>query len=71
MTMWGGRFTQKLDPAAWALNASIGFDRRLGPQDVRGSLAWAQALRDLETTQPKGAVPADLDSPDYSKFKRD
>ena len=45
MTMWGGRFTQKLDPAAWSLNASIGFDRRLGPQDVRGSLAWAQALR--------------------------
>jgi argininosuccinate lyase len=45
MTMWGGRFTQKLDPAAWALNASIGFDRRLGPQDVRGSLAWAHALQ--------------------------
>jgi argininosuccinate lyase len=44
MSMWGGRFTQKLDPAAWALNASIGFDRRLGPQDVRGSLAWAEAL---------------------------
>ena len=45
MTMWGGRFTQKLDPAAWDLNTSIGFDRRLAPQDVRGSLAWAQALR--------------------------
>ena len=45
MTMWGGRFSQKLDPAAWRLNASIGFDRRLGPQDVRGSLAWAQALQ--------------------------
>jgi argininosuccinate lyase len=45
MSMWGGRFSQKLDPAAWALNASIGFDQRLGPQDVRGSLAWAQALK--------------------------
>jgi argininosuccinate lyase len=44
MTMWGGRFSQKLDPAAWALNASIDFDRRLGPQDVRGSQAWAQGL---------------------------
>lgn len=44
MKMWGGRFEGKLDPAAWALNASIGFDRRLGPQDVRGSLAWARAL---------------------------
>jgi argininosuccinate lyase len=26
------------------LNASLGFDRRLALQDVRGSLAWAQAL---------------------------
>ena len=44
MTMWGGRFSGKLDPAAWALNASIGFDRRLALQDVRGSLAWARGL---------------------------
>ena len=44
MTLWGGRFTGKLDPQAWALNASLGFDRRLALQDVRGSLAWAQAL---------------------------
>jgi len=44
MTLWGGRFSGKLDPQAWALNASLGFDRRLAPQDVRGSLAWAQAL---------------------------
>jgi len=44
MTLWGGRFTGKLDPQAWALNASLGFDRRLAQQDVRGSIAWAQAL---------------------------
>ncbi len=44
MTMWGGRFRSKLDPAAWALNASISFDQRLARQDVRGSLAWANAL---------------------------
>ena len=42
--MWGGRFTGKLDPAAWALNASIGFDQRLAMQDVDASLAWAKAL---------------------------
>ena len=29
MTLWGGRFTGKLDPAAWALNASLPFDQRL------------------------------------------
>ncbi|MGB8212331.1 MAG: argininosuccinate lyase [Anaerolineales bacterium] len=44
MTLWGGRFTGKLDPQAWALNASLGFDRRLALQDVRGSIAWAQGL---------------------------
>jgi argininosuccinate lyase len=44
MTLWGGRFSGKLDPQAWAMNASLGFDRRLARQDVRGSLAWAQAL---------------------------
>jgi len=44
MKLWGGRFSGKLDPAAWELNASIGFDRRLARQDVRGSLAWAAAL---------------------------
>jgi argininosuccinate lyase len=45
MTLWGGRFYRKLDPAAWALNASLPFDRRLAAQDVRASLAWAEALR--------------------------
>jgi len=44
MTMWGGRFMDELDPQAWKLNASIGFDRRLALQDVRGSQAWARAL---------------------------
>jgi argininosuccinate lyase len=44
MKLWGGRFSGKMDPQAWRLNASIGFDRRLGRQDVRGSLAWAAAL---------------------------
>jgi argininosuccinate lyase len=44
MKLWGGRFSGKMDPAAWDLNASLGFDQRLAQQDVRGSLAWAQAL---------------------------
>lgn len=44
MPLWGGRFEGKLDPAAWELNASIGFDRRMAQQDVRGSQAWARAL---------------------------
>jgi argininosuccinate lyase len=43
--LWGGRFSGGLDPAAWALNASLAVDRRLADQDVRGSQAWAQALQ--------------------------
>jgi argininosuccinate lyase len=44
MTLWGSRFSGKLDPAAWRVNTSLPFDQRLALQDVRGSLAWAQAL---------------------------
>jgi argininosuccinate lyase len=44
MTLWGGRFRQSMDPAAWRLNASLEVDKRLARQDVMGSLAWAAAL---------------------------
>ncbi len=54
--LWGGRFSGKLDPAAWELNASIGFDRRLARQDVRGSLAWAGALEKAGVLEEKEAA---------------
>lgn len=44
MPLWEGRFEGKSDSQMWALNASIGFDQRMAEQDVRGSLAWADAL---------------------------
>lgn len=44
MTLWGGRFTQKLDDLAWALNASLPVDQRMALQDVDGSRAWADAI---------------------------
>ena len=44
MTLWSGRFSQKLDDLAWALNASLPVDQRMAIQDVDGSLAWADAL---------------------------
>ena len=45
MTMlWGGRFAQKLDAAAWDLNSSLPVDKRMAIQDVDGSLAWTDAL---------------------------
>ncbi|MBN1439489.1 MAG: argininosuccinate lyase [Anaerolineales bacterium] len=43
--LWTGRFQESLDPKAAALNDSLSFDRRLSAQDVRGSTAWAHALR--------------------------
>ena len=44
MTLWGGRFSGKMDPEAWRLNTSLPFDQRLALQDVRGSIAWARAI---------------------------
>jgi argininosuccinate lyase len=44
-TLWGGRFSTKLNEQAWALNTSLPFDQRLALQDVRGSIAWAESLR--------------------------
>lgn len=44
MTLWGGRFQSKMDPAAWDLNTSLPFDQRLALEDVQGSIAWADQL---------------------------
>ncbi|MFC1996002.1 argininosuccinate lyase [Chloroflexota bacterium] len=48
MSLWHGRFELQPDSQMWELNASIGFDIRLAEQDVRGSLAWAEALQTAE-----------------------
>lgn len=42
--LWGGRFTKETDELVYAFNASIGFDRRLLEQDIRGSIAHATML---------------------------
>ena len=42
--LWGGRFTGKTDDLVFAANASILFDIRLLPDDIRGSLAHARML---------------------------
>lgn len=44
MTLWGGRFSTKLDEQAWDLNSSLPVDKRMAIQDVQGSLAWAEAI---------------------------
>ncbi len=42
--MWGGRFAAGPDAIMEAINASIGFDRRLAAQDIEGSRAHALML---------------------------
>ena len=42
--MWGGRFSTGVDAIMEAINASIGFDKRLAAQDIAGSRAHAAML---------------------------
>ena len=42
--MWGGRFASGPDAIMEEINASIGFDRKLAPQDIEGSLAHVAML---------------------------
>ncbi|MFL5006403.1 MAG: argininosuccinate lyase [Microvirga sp.] len=42
--MWGGRFVSCPAEIMEEINASIGFDKRLAPHDIRGSLAHAAML---------------------------
>lgn len=44
MKLWGGRFTGKTDPRMEKFNASIGFDKRMWKQDIKGSIAYADTL---------------------------
>ena len=42
--MWGGRFALSPAELMVEINASIGFDKAMAPQDIRGSKAHAQML---------------------------
>jgi len=41
---WGGRFTEGTDTFVEAFTASVEFDKRLAPHDIRGSIAHATML---------------------------
>ncbi|HYE89470.1 MAG TPA: argininosuccinate lyase [Terriglobales bacterium] len=57
MKTWGGRFSAGADPTAEKFTGSIGFDRRLWPHDITGSVAWARAL-----TRAGVLTPAERDA---------
>ena len=42
--MWGGRFASAPSEIMEEINASVDFDKRLAPQDIRGSMAHAAML---------------------------
>src|SRR4029079_14912551 len=41
---WSGRFGEPIDRLTQRFNASVGFDQRLAPFDIQGSLAHARML---------------------------
>src|SRR6478752_3753494 len=58
--MWAGRFREPLDPAFDRWQRSFSFDRRLLPDEIAASRAWASALG-----------KAGVFSPDEGKAVRD
>src|SRR5215210_3963712 len=50
--LWGGRFSSSPAEAFERLNASIPFDVRLAPYDIRGSIAHARMLGERGTVSP-------------------
>jgi argininosuccinate lyase len=61
--MWGGRFDMSPAEIMEEINASIGFDKALAPQDIRGSKAHAAMLADagIITKADADAIIAGLD----------
>lgn len=42
--LWGGRFSEDIDPLMEKFNESLSFDRRMAQEDIRGSQGYARAL---------------------------
>ncbi len=61
--MWGGRFAASSSEVMTAINASIGFDRRLWRQDLMGSRAHAEMLaaQNIISADDAGAILKGLD----------
>jgi argininosuccinate lyase len=49
---WGGRFPQETDKLTEEFTASISFDKRLFRCDIKGSMAYAEALAKAEVISP-------------------
>ncbi|MEO0561746.1 MAG: lyase family protein, partial [Chloroflexota bacterium] len=52
MGLWGGRFNEPTDDDLRKLNDSLPFDQRMAMQDIRGSMAYARAIRGAGVITP-------------------
>jgi len=61
--MWGGRFSAEPGALMQAINVSIGFDRKLAAQDIRGSKAHSRMLaaQEIISAQDRDAIHEGLD----------
>src|SRR5262245_30643864 len=61
--MWGGRFTSSPAAIMEEINASVGFDKVLAPQDIRASKAHAAMLgkQGIISQDDAGKIAAGLD----------
>ncbi len=73
-SQWGGRFAEGPSAVMRAINASVGFDRALWRQDIRGSLAHAAMLAHVGIITPEdeaairrglGAIAARIEAGDF------
>ena len=62
--LWGGRFTKETDRLVYDFNASIGFDKRLLDQDIKGSMAHADMLakQGILTAQEAASIKKGLEA---------
>ena len=62
--MWGGRFASGPDAIMEEINASIGFDKKLYAEDIRGSKAHAAMLahQGIISAEDKAQIVAGLDT---------
>ncbi|MGH6816057.1 MAG: argininosuccinate lyase [Hyphomicrobiaceae bacterium] len=62
--MWGGRFAASPAEIMQEINVSIGFDKRLAPQDIRGSRAHAAMLaaQGIVSREDAAAILGGLDA---------
>ena len=45
---WGGRFSKKVSPTALSFSSSIEVDKVMYEQDIKGSIAYAEALKEVK-----------------------